>query len=179
MKRYCALGYQNFIIDTFKMDNTDDARIDNNTRLQLIQNMTKIYNLCKPTVKDLRVICTIQLSKASTYKRILSQDDLAESKNIIDVCSSGFFMRPVWENEKNEKDDNGIRNPYWLEVKDFANQTVLLDKLKKYLLLFTVKNREGEAGVGSKVFVVEVDWATNTLTEIGTTIVKNENIPLK
>lgn len=177
MKRYSALGYKNFIIDTFKMDNTDDAKIDNNTRLQLIQNMTNIYNVCKKDVKNLRVICTVQLSKASSYKRILSQDDLAESKNMIDVCSSGIFMRPVWEDEKDEflmdMDGNETKhkNSRFLKVCDFSGVRYKLEKGKKYLLLFTVKSREGVAGVGADVFVVEVDWARNIVREIGTTTV--------
>ena len=37
--------------------------------------------------KNVRVICTVQLSKAYTLQRYLSQESLAESKNIIDVCS--------------------------------------------------------------------------------------------
>ena len=91
IKKFSSLGYSNFIIDTFKMDNTEDAKIDSTTRIQLIQNMTKIYNVCKPSVKNLRMVCTVQLNKASAYQRVLTQDALAESKNMIDVCSQVFL----------------------------------------------------------------------------------------
>ena len=176
MKKFASLDYETFIIDTFKMDNTDDTKIDNTTRIQLIQNMTKIYNNCKPSVKNLRVICTVQLSKASGYQRILTQDALAESKNMIDVCSTGIFMRNVWEEEKRGDQDPTAQgaNPKRLKVYDIKNCNVRLRGDKKYILLFPVKTREGDAGPDAKVTVCEVDWSRNILKEIGTTHISIE-----
>ena len=178
IKKFSAMQYTTFIIDTFKMDNTDDARVDNTTRIQLIQNMTKIYNICKPSVRNLTMICTVQLSKASSWQRILTQDALAESKNMIDVCSTGIFMRNVWDDEKCGDEDPtsnvASRYPHWLKVYDYRNCIVRLQRDKKYLLLFPVKTREGDAGPDAKVTVCEVDWSRNMIQEIGTT-----NIPME
>jgi replicative DNA helicase len=179
IKKYSAMNYKTFIIDTFKMDNTDDAKVDSTTRIQLIQNMTKIYNICKPSVKNLTIVCTVQLSKASAYQRILTQDALAESKNMIDVCSTGVFMRNVWDDEKSGDEDptnstNSGRYPHWLKVYDFKNCLVKLQKDKKYLLLFPVKTREGDAGPDAKVTVCEVDWSRNMIKEIGMTTIPME-----
>ena len=172
IKKFASMQYTTFIIDTFKMDNTDDSKIDSTTRIQLIQNMTKIYNVCKPSVKNLTMICTVQLSKASAYQRVLTQDALAESKNMIDVCSTGIFMRNVWDDEKCGDEDPTTQNsryPHWLKVYDSKNRLVKLKKEKKYLLLFPVKTREGDAGPDAKVTVCEVDWSRNIIHEIGTT----------
>ena len=162
IKKYSVIGYTNFIIDTFKMDNTDDAKIDNTVRLQLVQNMTHLYNVAKKDGgKNVRVICTVQLSKAYTLQRYLSQESLAESKNIIDVCSTGIFMRRVWDDEK----EGGTKE---LEVFSYKNSIKLapLKQEKNYILLFPSKTREG--GVEDQC-VAEVDWAKNTITEIGYT----------
>ena len=165
-----------FIIDTFKMDNTDDAKIDSTTRIQLIQNMTKIYNVCKPSVKNLRMVCTVQLNKASAYQRVLTQDALAESKNMIDVCSTGVFMRNVWEDEKCGNSDPTAQNANskWLKVYDYNHNIVHLHVEKKYILLFPVKTREGDAGPDAKITVCEVDWSRNMIKEIGTTHIPME-----
>ena len=52
------------------MDNTDDSKIDNNTRLQLVQNMNHLYNVAKKDSKNVRVICTAQLANHIHYKDI-------------------------------------------------------------------------------------------------------------
>lgn len=162
IKKYCVLGYKNFIIDTFKMDNTDDAKIDNTVRIQLIQNMTHLYNLAKEDAYNVRVICTVQLAKAYSLQRYLSQESLAESKNMIDVCGYGIFMRKVWEDEK-QGGSHCIPVYKWGTIENEAN-AIYLDVDKQYVILFCVKTREGEL---DKQCVAEVDWGTNTLKEIG------------
>lgn len=166
IKKYCALGYKNFIIDTFKMDNTDDAKVDNNTRLQLVQNMTHLYNVAKKDSKNVRVICTAQLAKSYTLQRYLSQESLAESKNIIDVCGLGIFMRRVWNDELIEG------GPHQLHVYKYGTMTeVPLFPDKNYIILFCSKTREGN---NDTQCVAEVDWGRNTLKEIGWTQVNPE-----
>lgn len=161
IKKYASIGYETFIIDTFKMDNTDNAKIDNTVRLQLVQNMTHLYNIAKKDGgKNVRVICTVQLSKSYTLQRYLSQESLAESKNIIDVCSTGIFMRRVWDDEKE------LDGPNSLIVRgyDNPNRIITLDPNKNYILLFPSKTREG--GVENQC-VAEVNWEKNTIIEIG------------
>ena len=166
IKKYCALGYKNFIIDTFKMDNTDDAKIDSNTRLQLVQNMTHLYNVAKKDSKNVRVICTAQLAKSYTLQRYLSQESLAESKNIIDVCGLGIFMRRVWTDEISE-------GPHQLHVFKYgtANTEVPLYPDKNYIILFCAKTREGSVDTQC---VAEVDWSKNTIKEVGYTRINPE-----
>ena len=172
IKKYAMLGYKNFIIDTFKMDNVDDAKIDNNTRLQLVQNMTHLYNVAKKEGgKNVRVICTVQLTKAVSYKRFLSQDALAESKNIIDVCSLGVFIRKVWEDEKKGGSHELEVRSY---IKDSKGEAPILELTpsEEYLILFPVKTREGQVGTQS---ICRVDWARNIVEEIGFTQVQMDN----
>lgn len=166
IKKYCALGYKNFIIDTFKMDNTDDAKVDNNTRLQLVQNMNHLYNVAKKESKNVRVICTVQLAKSYMLQRYLSQESLAESKNIIDVCGFAIFMRRVWNDELIEG------SPHQIHVYQYGTMTeVPLYPDKNYIILFCSKTREGSS---DSQCVAEVDWGRNTLKEIGWTQISPE-----
>lgn len=161
IKKYAAMGYKNFIIDTFKMDNTDDAKVDNNTRLQLVQNMTHLYNVAKQDGgKNIRIICTVQLSKAYTLQRYLSQECLAESKNIIDVCALGIFIRRVWQDEL----AGGTHELRYKKYNDLSGTDYVLPNNYNYILLFPVKTREGDC---SRQCVAQVDWSTNEIIELG------------
>lgn len=172
IKKYAMLGYKNFIIDTFKMDNVDEAKIDNNTRLQLVQNMTHLYNVAKKEGgKNVRIICTVQLTKAVSYKRFLSQDALAESKNIIDVCSLGVFIRKVWEDEK-QGGSNQLEVKSYIKDDNGKSQLLALNPTDEYLILFPVKTREGMVNTQS---VCRVDWSRNIVEEIGFTQVQMDN----
>lgn len=161
IKKYATIGYKNFIIDTFKMDNTDDSKIDNNTRLQLVQNMTHLYNAAKKEGgKNVRIICTVQLSKAYTLQRYLSQECLAESKNMIDVCALGVFMRKVWSDEV----AGGTKELHYKKYNDKSDREYTLAPGFNYVLLFPVKTREGSCDYQC---VARVDWGTNTIEELG------------
>ena len=159
IKKFAATGYKNFVIDTFKMDNTDDVKIDNTIRLKLVRNMTNLYNIAKPSVMNLRIICTVQLAKGYTMSRFLTQECLAESKNMIDVVSLAVFIRNLWEDEKD------ISVYKYSKFKEKVADSLPEDK--NYLLLFPVKTREGAAN--QKQCVAEVNWSTNTLHELGWT----------
>ena len=167
IKKYSCLGYKTFIIDTFKMDNIDNSKVDsNNVRLQLIQNITHLYNIAKEEAKNVRVICTVQLAKASIFQRYLSQESLAESKNMVDPCSLGVFMRRVWDDEL----AGGAKQLMVYEYGKDANNSdpIPLSTDRNYIIFFPVKTREGEVG---RQGVAEVDWGSNTLREIGWTSV--------
>lgn len=160
VKKYAAIGYKNFFIDTFKMDNTDDAKIDNNVRLQLVQNMTHLYNVAKKQGgKNVRVVCTVQLAKSQALTRYLSQESLAESKNMIDPCACGIFLRRVWEDEK-----AGGNNELKVYKYGTNSNPFTLSPNKNYIILFCVKTREGDV---SKQCICEVDWSINYIREIG------------
>lgn len=166
IKKYSCLGYKNFIIDTFKMDNTENTKIDNNVRLQLVQNITHLYNIAKEDGKNVRIICTVQLSKASIFQRYLSQESLAESKNMVDPCSMGVFIRRVWDDELSGGSKQLMVYPYGKDANN--SNPIPLSTDRNYILLFPIKTREGEV---TRQGVASIDLGTNTLQEIGWTSV--------
>lgn len=167
IRRYADMGYKYFAIDTFKLDNSDGYEVRDTARLQLVQNMTNLYNTIKESNKNVHLICTIQLNKGSTRTRFIALDNIGESKNIVDPCANAIFIRNILSDE--------YEGPHALIVKRNAGVnnestvTVTLDKDKKYQIIFIGKSREAAAGVGSHQIVVEVDFSKNIIKEVGWT----------
>lgn len=168
IKKYSSMGVNNFIIDTFKLDNADSYQVDNNARLQMVQNMTALYNTIKDSNKNVRLICTVQLSKGSSRMRYLALDNIGESKNIVDVCANAFFVRNIFEDEYSGG-KRALRVKRYAGLNDASIVPVTLDKDKKYQILFVAKSRDAAAGVGSKQIVLEVDFSRNIMKEVGFT----------
>ena len=128
--------------------------------------MTDLYNISKKEKKNVRVICTVQLSKASIFQRYLSQESLAESKNMVDPCSMGVFIRRVWDDELAGGSKQLMVYPYGKDANN--SNPIPLSNDKNYILLFPIKTREGEV---TRQGVASIDLGTNTLQEIGWTSV--------
>ena len=169
IKKFSALGVKYFVIDTFKADNGNDAKINNNTRLEMVQNITKLYNIIKDSVKNVCLVCTVQLTKATSKIRYLTQDALSESKNIINPCASGLFIRNMYDDE--QVGDRALKVYKNAGMNGKSITVVQLDPNKKYQILFIVKGRESAAGIGSRQLVYEVDHSKNIIKEMGWTYV--------
>ncbi|MGR5954349.1 hypothetical protein ACT7DP_30795 [Bacillus paranthracis] len=61
-----------FILDTLKMD-SDEVNENAQAWLQLQQNMVKLYDVIKPSNKNVHVWVTYQLGKSAMLTRYLSQ----------------------------------------------------------------------------------------------------------
>ncbi|HJG97393.1 MAG TPA: helicase [Romboutsia timonensis] len=166
IKKYAALKFKNFILDTYKADSDDNKDSTNPAVMQ--QNMVKIYDTIKEEALNVHVWITFQLNKSSSKQRCYTQDNIGMAKNIVDVASTCLMLRNLYEDEF-----SGGKNEikvYKLSGKNGKTKTpVQLDNDKHYQIVFIVKNREG----GSNDFsvVVEHDMATNTLSEVGITYI--------
>lgn len=169
IKKYATMGIKYFVIDTFKMDNTDGSSVNDNTRLQMVQNMTNLYNTVKESCKNVALICTVQLTKASNKVRYLTMDAIGESKNIIDPCATALLIRNIFDDEyPGKQKELKVYKPNF-DNKFKNNIPVQLDPTKRYQIIFVVKSRESSAGMGSHQFVVEVDYSRNIMKEVGFT----------
>lgn len=170
IKKYATMGIQYFAIDTFKMDNAEGSVVNDNTRLQMVQNMTLLYNTIKESCKNVSLICTVQLTKGSSKTRYLTLESIGESKNIVDPCATALFIRNIFEDEYSGRAKElkvYKHNP----VSKNLPLKVVLDPNKRYQIIFVAKSRESLAGMGSNQFVVEVDYARNIIKEVGYTTV--------
>ena len=170
IKKYSTIGIQYFAIDTFKMDNMDGSTVNDNTRLQMVQNMTTLYNTVKESCKNVCLICTVQLTKGSSKMRYLTLDAIGESKNIVDPCSTALFIRNIFEDEYPTK-SKALKVYKYGQQSERTKVEVTLDPNKRYQIIFVSKSRESSAGMGSHQFVVEVDYSKNIMKEVGFTTV--------
>ena len=156
-------GIKYFIIDTLKLDNDTGSNVSDISWLQLQQNMVKLYNVIKPSAKNVHVWVTYQLNKTNR-SRFLDQSSLGMSKNVADVVSTLLLTRKILATEK-KQDANG------LTVKSFENREVALDPEKDYRIVFIDKNRSGST---SKQIVLGVDMGRNIIRDVGYTIVPED-----
>jgi len=165
IKKYASLGVKFFILDTFKMD---AGKISENYWLQMAQSMVAINDVVKPQAKNLHIMITFQLAKGSARQRFYNQENIGQSKSIVDVASTCLMIRDVYEDEyTGEKRELKV---YRLEGKNKASKIpVKLHADKHYQIIFITKNREGSAN--QYQVVTEVDLSRNIMKEIGITSV--------
>lgn len=146
-----------FILDTLKLD-SDDVNENAQAWLQLQVNMVKLYDLIKPSNKNLSVFVTYQLGKSALLTRYLSQNSLGVSKSVVDVVSTLLLVRKALDSEK-ESGKNEV------EVKQKDGKKVKMKADKEYFIVFLGKNRMGST---SRQLVFEIDQGRNIMTDYGT-----------
>lgn len=152
-----------YIIDTLKLDNDIGSTVNDNSWLQLQQNMVKLYNVIKPTAKNVHVWVTYQLNK-SMKTRYLDQSSLGMSKNVADVVSTLLLIRDVLETEKGG-------DAKALVIKKPDGGSTQLNEEKEYMVVFIEKNRQGST---SNQVVWRVDKGRNTIRDVGFTKVSQD-----
>lgn len=165
INKYAAMGVRYFALDTYKMD----AGVTNEQSwLQMQQNMVEINDIVKPESKNLHILITFQLSKGSSMQRYYTQDNIGMAKNIVDPASTCLMIRTMFDDEK----PGGKRELRVLRREGINKKSevpVKLDPKKHYQIVFIVKNREGSAN--QYQIVIEHDLSRNVLKEVGYTTV--------
>lgn len=151
-------GIKYFVIDTLKLDNDLGTNVSDLAWLQLQQNMVKLYNVIKPSSKNVHVWVTYQMNK-SVKTRYLTQGDLGMSKNVADVVSTLILIRDVYETEKG----SGGKS---LTVKSDKGAEIVLNEDSEYMVAFIDKNRRGST---SEQVVWRVDKGRNIMKDVGKT----------
>lgn len=164
IKKYARLyDIRYFILDTLKLDNDTYSRINDNSWLQLQQNMVKLYNTIKPSNLNVHVWVTAQMTKTNRRSRYLDQSMIGMAKNVTDVVSSLILVRMATQSDKvGDKALKVIAND---------GHSRLLDEDKDYMIVFWDKNRQGRT---NRQVVLEVDRGLNTILDIGRTQIDND-----
>ena len=160
IKKYSSIGVKLFVLDTFK--ESVDAK-DEMYR-SMMRDMVKLYNVIKPSVRNVGLLVTYQLGKGSIKMRHLTNNEIGQAKSIMDVMSVNLMMRrpfdDEYEGEKNELKGfsyEGKNNKIKL-----VNKT--LKKGKNYMITFITKNRRG--ATDEKQIVSECDLSTNRYKDV-------------
>lgn len=141
IKKLSKRGYQMFVWDTMKSDDT----LDDNMWQQLLMNSRKIFQTASK--ENISIVTTYQLALHTTNKRYLDANCLSNSKQIKEVFSEMVYMRPLWQDEMT--DEKFDCHPYTFK-KDASGKynnektRIYLDSDKKYIVAFLDKTRNDE-----------------------------------
>ena len=152
-------GIKYFVLDTLKLD-SDGVNENTQAWLQLQQGMVRLYDVIKPSNRNLHVFVTYQLGKSAMLTRFLSQNSLGVSKNVVDVVSTLQLVRKALDSER----QNG-KNEVEIKAKDGKRVKMSEDKDVEYFILFLGKNRMGAT---SRQLVFEIDQGRNIIKDVGT-----------
>lgn len=168
IKKTAKKGYQVFIWDTMKSDDSTDEKMF----IQLLMNSRKVFQLASK--ENICVIPTYQLALYTVNQRYLDASCLANGKQIKEVFSEMVYMRQLWDDEYTgekcdckayqlQKDENGK----YSKIKKMID----LDKDKKYIVAFLDKTRNDE---DKQQVLYEVNGRYNNWKEIGYCHIINE-----
>lgn len=169
IKKKSKRGYQIFIWDTMKSDDSLDEKMF----LQLLINSRKIFQLASK--ENIAIIPTYQLALYTVNQRYLDASCLANGKQIKEVFSEMIYMRQLWQDEyTGEKYDC---KAYQLQKNEDGKYTkvkrmIELDKDKKYIVAFLDKTRNDE---DKQQVLYEVNGRFNSWKEIGYCNILNEH----
>ena len=161
IQKYSSLGIEYIILDTFKT--SVDKHKEANWEVQS-QDVVRLYDIVKPASRNLCLLMTYQLTKGSLNKKYLTNNDVGQSKSILDTMSVNLMMRRPFQ----EEFDDG-KNPlicYRLEGQNGKSKIPFkLNADRNYLILWVNKNRNGLTNPYQIVY--DFDMSTNTLKELG------------
>ena len=161
IKKYASMGVKYFCIDTLK--ESADSKGDK-VWLDMTRDMVKLYDVIKPSNKNVCLFVTYQLGKSATKKRYFTNDEIGMAKSIVDTMSVNLMIRNPYDDEYSDG-KNPIKG---LRLEGKHNSTRIpfqLDKNKNYIIIFVTKNRFGVAG--QYQILAEYDLSLNKYRELG------------
>lgn len=162
VKKLSKVGTEVFFYDTFKIGDSGDGAVWE----KLLEDSKELFKTASKN--EIAMILSVQLALHSKNKtRFLDEGVLSNGKQIAEVVETGVYMRDLWADEWNgetydikpyrqKKDANG----------KFTNdrEEIILDKEKKYKIMFLSKTRSDENGIA---ILYEFNGAWNKWVEIG------------
>lgn len=162
VKKLSKTGYECFFYDTFKVSEGGDGQ----TWEKLLKDSKDLFQIASKN--NVALILSVQLALHSKNKtRWLDEAVLSNGKQMAETVETGVYMRDIWGDEWNSETYD--IHPYVFK-KDangkFTNkkESIVLDKNKKYKLMFLSKCRSDENG---QVMVYEFQGNWNKWIEIG------------
>lgn len=161
IKKYASLGVRYFVLDTLK--ESFDAKTDEIYK-SMTRDMVKLYDVVKPTAKNVGLFVTYQLGKASIKMRYLTNNEIGLGKSIVDVMSVNLMIRRPFEDEF-EGGKHEIVGYRFDGVNGKSKIPFKLKPDKHYMITFIPKNRFGQTDAFQ--IISEFDFSTNTNKDIG------------
>lgn len=162
IKKYSsAFGVRLFILDTLK--ESFDAKTDEIYK-SMMRDMVALYDVVKPSCKNVGLFVTYQLGKGSLKMRYLTNNEIGQAKSIVDVMSVNIMMRRPYEDEY-EGGSKEVKCWYPTGSKDRSEVEFRLEKDKNPMITFITKNRFGVSG-GNQI-VSSCDLSRDICKDVG------------
>lgn len=163
---YRPLGYEYVFVDTFKPDvsSKETARWE-----AFSNNAQDLHDAIKEDTNNCATLATVQLKIGKEY-RYLDSSVVGKSGEIQEVAAVVLAGRMVYEDEY----PGGRKElqPYNYDKDEFSGEwykkPYQLDKNKQYMVLFFVKNREGES---EEQIIYEANYGINSWREVAYVVV--------
>ena len=169
IKKYSSvLGVRIFVLDTLK--ESCDAKTDEIYK-SMMRDMVTLYDVVKPSAKNVGLFVTYQLGKSSLKMRYLTNNEIGQAKSIIDVMSVNIMMRRPYEDEYNggSKELDCYR---WEGISNKSKIPFALKKENNPMITFITKNRFGEAN--RHQIISECNLSTNVYRDVGYCVVPQD-----
>jgi len=160
-KKLARLGYQVFLYDTFKSEDTVETSA---MWQELMLTSRQLFQLASK--ENIAVICTYQLALHSLNRRYLDSTCLSVAKSIKEVYSEMIYFRDLFDDEyPNEKYDAKIYVAKKGNDGKYEREYVTeLNRDRKHIVVFLDKTRNDEGG---KQVVYEWNSRFNKWKELG------------
>lgn len=158
IKKYAtAFGVRMFVLDTLK--ESFDAKTDEIYK-SMMRDMVALYDVVKPSAKNVGLFVTYQLSKSSVKVKHLTNNEIGQAKSIMDVFSVNLMMRRAYDKEYD--DIKGYTLVGMNDNTKLVNKKLI--KGKNYMITFVTKNRFGKTD--ERQIVSECDLSTNIYKDV-------------
>ena len=161
IKKYSSMGVRLFVLDTLK--ESSDSR-DVETWKSMERDMVDLYDVVKPKARNVGLFVTYQLSKTAVKLRYLTNNEIGQARNILDVFSVNLMFRRPFDDEF-EGEKREIHAYKLAGANGKSKIPVKLKKGKHYMITFVTKNRFGETDAFQ--IVSEYDLSRNIHKDIG------------
>ena len=138
----------------------------------MMRDMIALYDVIKPSAKNVGLLVTYQLGKSSLKMRHLTNNEIGQAKSILDVMSVNIMIRRPYDDEY----EDGNKRLQCYHTPEGANKATKVEyKLKKEnypMILFVTKNRFGETD--TRQIIAECNLGTNICRDVAYTNVPQD-----
>jgi len=161
IKKYSSgRGVKLFVLDTLK--ESFDAKTDEIYK-SMMRDMITLYDVVKPSARNVGLFVTYQLGKSSLKMRHLTNNEIGQAKSILDVMSVNLMMRRPFDDEY-EGEKNALHCYRYDGIRNQSKVKVLLKREDNPMITFITKNRFG--ATDARQIISSCDLSNNTYRDI-------------
>lgn len=171
IKKYAQMfNIKIFVLDTFK-EGYDIGKTE--TWKAMERDMRALYDTVKESALNVGLFVTYQLGKQSIKTSYLTNAEVGQARNIIDVMSVNIMIRrPFNEEGLGQRKELKYYTKVNSDPNDHSTYIYQQKKDTNYMITFVTKNRRGDTDPYQ--ILSECDFSTNVIRDVGYCFVKED-----